>query len=201
MDPLTIIMGLLGLGKTVGGVVGLGQSNRVPGELQGLYDELKKQSTEGLGGEKSSMLASGASGLARQATGAQARGSMALASRGTGNSSAADSMLADISTAQAQGYSDLVAQINSLDQQMKMSAKNSLRGVVGDMNSIRTAKQTAAGNMLGEGISSLINPQTWGIQSDSEKNLLEMIKKLLSDKNWTYNPDIQGTAYEPNLVS
>jgi hypothetical protein len=200
MNPLLILQAALGIGQTVGGIMGLSNADKVPAELQDLYNLLKERATTGLGDEKGQMLSSGLSGLNRQATGAQARGSMALASRGIGNSSQADSMLADISSGTADAYQSLVSRINTLDQEIKQNATSQLGRVVNSMNAVRQGKQEAAGKMLGGGLGILSNPATYGIISENDKLLGELLK-MLQGKQWDSPSTAVGTPFEPNYVS
>ena len=184
MAILGIVQLLKSLYEGYEGIKGLQESNKIPKELQALYDQLLQQSKTGLGGERATMLSSGASALARQATGAQARGSMALASRSVGSSSSADSMLGNISTAHAQGYSDLLADINRIDQEIKRSATSQLSGVVGAIDATRKGQQVAAGQLLGNAATTLTDRQFWkdlgigGMESTAEKQRGEYIKTL-----------------------
>lgn len=172
MDPFTITMTAAGIAQLIAGL--LGKKKESP-EMKEAYSLLKQRATQGLGAERAAMLASGAAGIARQVAGAQNRGAMALASQGTGRSSQARDMIGDISAGATEAYSNLVARINQLDQEIKQNAIGQLAGVGGAISAERTAQSQAAGSMIGQGLSTLTNPATYGIKSTQQRMVEELL--------------------------
>ncbi len=150
---LAVIQAILAAGKLGAGIYSLTQADKIPKELQEVYDLYREQATKGLpAGIESRLLNQGVMRINRMASARQNVGAMAQASRGTGISSAADASLDRVSQMAFEELGNLQSDIALMDAQVRAQALPGLASVGGTIAGIKEEKRAAASKLVGSGI-------------------------------------------------